>query len=125
MIQSTNFTVERFVALLKLAAMGAVLGLGANLAFLHGSSYLSSWLKAGGLGALLAVLMTFLYALVRLLRNALVARWNRFATRKYSSEDLFVAALMDEKLSKAEAETLLRMSLDKHRKDDPQSSKPR
>jgi hypothetical protein len=62
---------------------------------------------------------------VRLLRNALVALWNRFATRKYSSEDLFVAALTDEKLSKAEAETLLRMSLDKHRKDDPQSSKLR
>ena len=96
MIQSTNITVERFVALLKLGAMGAFLGLGANLAFLHGSS-VSSWLKAGGLGALLAVLMTFLYAFVRLLRNALIARWNRFATRKYSSEDLFVAALTDEK----------------------------
>jgi hypothetical protein len=69
------------------------------------------------LGALAAVVITVLCALAWLLRHALVERWNRFATRKYSSEDLFVAALTDESLSKADAETFLKISLDKQRKD--------
>jgi len=122
MTQSANTTVTRFVGLLQLTGLGAGVGLAAWAGIRHGSSNLSAWLEAGGLGALAAVVIAVLYALILVLRNALVARWNRFATRKHSSEDLFVAALTDETLSKAEADTLLKMSLDKLRKDAPSSN---
>ena len=124
MSTSTNSVKERLMAMLQLMLLGVGVGLVFWAGFHRGSSSVVTWFKVAALGGICAVGIALSWAGIVLLRSVLVMSWNRFAMRKHSAEDLFVAALTDEKLSKKQADTLLRMSIEKQKKELASAPKP-